>query len=113
MAKFSKFLFISLFVITVIFGLEQLSYENKVFAETKALCCNSGLCDGEDCSASSTVKTLLLVKPWCTSDYTITCRECIDLTEQGELCLPAPSTAWCDDDGECYGWCNGQWVLGK
>ena len=115
MINFSRFLFISLLVLTVIFGLEQLSFENKVFANTRAYCCNLNPsdCNGQNCDADASVKTLLPVKPWCTSDYMITCRECIELTQQGELCPPAPTTAWCDDDGECYGWCDGHWVLGK
>ena len=40
MINFSRFLFISLLVLTVIFGLEQLSYENNVFADTRLPCCN-------------------------------------------------------------------------
>ena len=110
MAKFSKFLFISLLVITVIFGLEQLSNENNVFADTKAYCCNNGLCDDQNCSSLSSVNTFSQTGPGCTEGYLITCKECIDLTYAGdELCPFGPLTAYCWDGENCYGWCNGIW----
>lgn len=116
MAKFSKILFISLLVLTVILGLEQLSYENKVFAYTLAPCCNLDPCgcDGLNCNSPTSYKTFVTGKPYCTGDYMFTCGECVDLVAiGGQLCPWGPSTAYCMDGDECYGWCDGEWVLSK
>ena len=116
MVKFSKILFILFLVITVIFGLEQLSFKNNVFADTRAYCCNhipDSQCDGQSCNGTSTVTTFDPIGPGCAEEYTTTCRECIDLTAAGELCPTGPITAYCMDGDDCYGWCNGHWVLSK
>ena len=115
MINFSKFLFISLLVITVIFGLEQLSFENNVFADTRYPCCNNGGCDGLSCSKDASVNYFATTgKELCTDMYTINCHECIDLIAVGgQICPFGPLTGYCIDGDDCYGWCDGHWVLDK
>ena len=73
------------------------------------------MCDGEACNSDASVSTFVIPgKPWCTGDYTITCGECVDLVAMGgQLCPTGPTTAYCMDGDDCYGWCDGHWVLGK
>ena len=100
-------------ILVILFGFYQLNYEQDIFAQSKAYCCNRGLCTYPNslCTSTSTVD----LKPKCHS-YTITCRECVNYSATGQVCGD-PKNSCAEQSGGCYGWCyyNGtwQWVLSK
>ena len=97
MRKEIKFI-CSIFVMTVIvFGLEQINYENKVFAVSRNLCCESMECYDIACSTAVTIDYY----PVCDGGYTGDCYECLDLWKAGELCVN-PKDYFCDDNGVEY-----------
>ncbi len=102
-------------VLVIIFGFVQLNYKNDIFANSKAHCCNDGLCNYyfEDPVLCTTLADAYL-KPCCNgifcTEYTMTCKKCVEKSEQGLVCKDPKSS--CEDQfGNCYGWClvNGKW----
>jgi len=101
-------------LIVILFGFYELSYRNDIFAQSKALCCNEGMCyyNSKDpsysklCSSSSSMK----IKPECGNDYLFDCKTCVDLSAAGRICGD-PKNSCKDSNGNCYGWClvNGVW----
>jgi hypothetical protein len=94
---------------TVIFGFSELAFEKDVFAKTLIPCCNSGMCTYPNIPCSSNSSAFIKEagpKPGqilCINEYTITCRECVDLNAAGEICWDPVNS--CNMNGECYGWC--------
>lgn len=67
-------------ILVILFGFYQLNYEQDIFAQSKALCCNNGLCKGNNCISTSSINAGSL----CNS-YLLTCKDCIDLEYSGCL----------------------------
>ena len=72
-------------------------------------CCNRDMCDDPYVTCYSNSSADVLPDPTC-DDITISCMECIDLTNAGELCSGGTDVCW-DQDHECY--YNGTWNCNK
>ena len=83
MSKLTKFVVGIVLALTVLIGLDQLSYKNDIFASSMAYCCNSGACDQAPCSSPSTIK---LHRDSCVQDYVYDCYTCIDFLSEGSVC---------------------------
>ena len=99
MKKVTKFIVGISLAITVLFGLDQLSYKNDVFAKTLALCCNAGYCDGAQCSSASSIQ----IPSTSCQDYIANCYTCMDKKYQAELCPNSYVGEYClDENGDPY-----------
>lgn len=113
---------VSLFsILIILFGFYQLNYEQDIFAQSKAYCCNNSMCKyeapgiGELCTSKSSMELFPNQKPSCVT-YILTCRDCVDYNAAGEVC-GNPKNSCVDQNGNCYGWCyvggTWQWVVSK
>jgi len=67
-------------MVVIVFGFYQLKHEQDIFAQSKARCCNRGMCKEANCIATSSIEAGSLC-----DTYLLTCKDCIDLEYSGCL----------------------------
>lgn len=89
--------------LVILFGFFQLSNEQDIFAQSRAQCCNTGMCTYPNifCYTSSSI----ILKPLCSDEYILTCKDCADYNSAGRVCGD-PKNSCKDESGNCYGWCK-------
>jgi hypothetical protein len=80
------------------------SYKNNLLLKAKVICCESASCNainiGQNNKCSSIAGAYIL--PNCEYETTITCRDCVDLTISGCLCLGTGSDSCFNDNWTKY-----------
>jgi len=99
-----------LFIIVVL-GLNELAYNNNVFASSSYPYCQN-LSPGKvlptiSCSDQVYVSELIEPPDVCTSYYLTTAYDCVNIEAAGDICSDSTPYAACNDNGSCYGYC---WV---
>jgi hypothetical protein len=80
--------------VAMIIGINQLSSDNDIFAETLVYCCNAGYCHDMPCSATSSVR----MGPNCT-EYILTCGDCMEIIPgliYNDCLYIGPDPTWCN-----------------
>ena len=105
--KIHKILFVLLTIIVMAISLSAVSYKSDIFTQPESWCCNTGKCENTDpektarCSSYSAID--LLPEPPCTNQLGGTCKDCVDLTISGCVCLEGSSFCMNDDETYYYG----------
>lgn len=103
-SKKENFLLMLFIVFALIFGINQLSKDNDIFAETLVYCCNAGYCHENNCSSPASVKITL---DDCFQDYIVDCFTCMDYKEAGLACSYTTAEHYCWNGSEKY---YGEWA---
>ena len=82
MGKLTRLIVGITLAITVLFGLDQLSYKNDVFAESLYPCCQAGYCDQAPCSMLVSVE----IYPEPCTGYVVSCETCVIYMAAGRAC---------------------------
>jgi hypothetical protein len=103
--KLKIFIYVFIFG-TLIYGLDELSFKDNVFAETMAVCCDRGLCHDNNCTLGSSmhISPDPINQPEECYEYMFTCKECIDYEVSHCVCQTY-TNVWCNkpDQTRYYG----------
>ncbi|GBD89511.1 hypothetical protein BMS3Abin04_00217 [bacterium BMS3Abin04] len=99
MLKTTK-IFVYLFVVfSTYYGLEELGFKNTILADTKSHCCDNAQCNGEQCYLSSGWKN---PENGCVTETSGTCKDCLDMYSEDNLCEGYKKSTYCWDNGVKY-----------
>jgi hypothetical protein len=99
-----KSFFIGLIFITALASLFAFSYKNNVFIDTETYCCENGLCENPNPSASpkcNSPSSAIVYLDKC-QEITVTCEQCVDYTVNNCLCNGGGSHFCIKSDGSFY-----------
>jgi hypothetical protein len=106
MKELVKLILICIAIITVLFSFNQLDNNNRIFADSRAHCCNNNLCNAENCSSPSSC-----IAGWwdsklgwqdCTEYTNIDCGDCIDWEVSNCVCYGPSNNVYCMNGDERY-----------